>query len=228
MWQRLADRWPWKHQSEAFDQTSGVARPYDVSPERRAGAVDAVGELPRAEPAISDAIKKAESENVTGGWLEGFDCRLKGSDRLMEKALDALEAEPSRSPADIVGKIPDGIRYTFCFDSHNYTNGYWDIRNRLESYGFSMYHSRNSWSDPEYKGINTRWTTSDGQRFEVQFHTAESFHAKHHVTHQAYERLRNPLTTEGERRELKGFQREVSSWIPVPAGAIDIADHKGK
>ena len=44
----------------------------------------------------------------------------------------------------------------------------------------------------EYKGINTRWVTQEGQRFEVQFHTSESFHAKQNVTHDAYERLRNP------------------------------------
>ena len=42
-----------------------------------------------------------------------------------------------------------------------------------------MIYSKNHWrDDPEYKGINTRWITPEGQRFEVQFHTAESFHAK--------------------------------------------------
>ena len=45
-----------------------------------------------------------------------------------------------------------------------------------------MYYSKNYWADPEYKGINTRWLTAEGQRFEVQFHTPDSFHAKHDVT----------------------------------------------
>ena len=48
-----------------------------------------------------------------------------------------------------------------------------------------MYYSKNYWTHPEYKGVNTRWATPDGQRFEVQFHTPDSFHAKHHVTHLA-------------------------------------------
>ena len=67
-----------------------------------------------------------------------------------------------------------------------------------------------------YKGINTRWVTQEGQRFEVQFHTPESFHAKQNVTHRAYERLRNLLTSDAERGELESFQREVSSRIELP------------
>jgi hypothetical protein len=48
-----------------------------------------------------------------------------------------------------------------------------------------VYYSKNYWTDAEYKGINTRWVTAEGQRFEVQFHTPDSFHAKHQVTHLA-------------------------------------------
>ncbi len=72
----------------------------------------------------------------------------------------------------------------------------------------------------------TRWVTGQGQRFEVQVHTAESFHAKQHVTHDAYERIRNPLTRDEGGRELEAFQREVSSRIQVPDGAADIPDFK--
>jgi hypothetical protein len=61
----------------------------------------------------------------------------------------------------------------------------------------------------------------------MQFHTPESFHAQHYVTHAAYERLRDPAAaSDEERAELKEFQREVSSWIRVPEGAIDIPDYR--
>jgi len=66
--------------------------------------------------------------------------------------------------------------------------------------------------------------THEGEPFEVQFHTAESFHAKQQVTHSSYERLRNPLTEDDERRELRTFQRKVCYWITVPDGAAAIAD----
>jgi hypothetical protein len=89
-----------------------------------------------------------------------------------------------------------------------------------------MFYSKNHWrDDPEYKGINTRWLTPEGQRFKIQFHTAESFHAKQQVTHKSYERLRSPLTSDNERQELRVFQRNVCSWLDVPEGAAAISDY---
>ena len=70
-----------------------------------------------------------------------------------------------------------------------------------------------------------RWITPEGQRFEVQFHTTESFHAKQQVTHRPYERIRNPLTQDEERPELERFQEEVSRWVATPEGAQEIPDH---
>ena len=70
--------------------------------------------------------------------------------------------------------------------------------------------------------------TPEGQRFEVQFHTPDSFHAKQHVTHAAYERIRDRLTSDAERAELKSFQREISSRIGIPDGAPDIPDYEKK
>jgi hypothetical protein len=91
-----------------------------------------------------------------------------------------------------------------------------------------MIYSENHWrDDPEYKGVNTRWVTPEGQRFE-QFHTSESFHAKQQVTHGSYERLRNPLTLDDERGELQAFQRDVCSRIAVPEGAAAIPSYRRK
>ncbi|HEX4258986.1 MAG TPA: hypothetical protein VH089_28110, partial [Streptosporangiaceae bacterium] len=218
---RLADRWPETPKSE-----SAESHEYDVTPEKRAEALQEVTKIADGEPLVSSTLGAATTENPHGGLLVGFEHRCKGSGRLMEKALAAMEAQPDTSAADIVGRIPDAIRYTVCFESSKYVDGYRDIKDRLESSGFEMYYSKNSWANPEYKGINTRWVTSDGQRFEVQFHTPESFHAKHEVTHQAYERLRGTQAVRGERAELHEFQREVSSWIPVPERVTEISDYK--
>ena len=46
------------------------------------------------------------------------------------------------------------------------------------------------------------------------------------MTHRAYERIRNPLTRDEEREELKEFQQEVCGHIQVPNGALDIPDFK--
>jgi hypothetical protein len=74
----------------------------------------------------------------------------------------------------------------------------------------------------------SRWITPDGQRFEVQFHTPESFHAKQHLTHWAYEQLRNTIENiaRAERLELKAFQRHVASFMKTPGRAAEIPDFK--
>jgi hypothetical protein len=195
------------------------------SPERQAETAEAIGRVRKAEPELSADAQVIEQENKHGGWLEGFKNRLKGENRLLEKAAEGLTtSSPDATPKQVLRLIPDAIRFTYCFQPENYTKGYYDIMERFESRGHEMYYSKNYWTDPEYKGINTRWVTAEGQRFEVQFHTPDSFHAKHQVTHLAYERIRDTSTSRAERRELHAFQREVSSWIQVPDGAVDIPD----
>ena len=230
MWAEHQKRWPATRQSPE-GQSPDVPGPHHKdggvpsSPERNTGN-EALGRVREAERGLSPDAREIEQENKYEGWLEGFEHRLKDDGRLKEKIAERLAGEPDKSPAAILHKIPDAIRFTFCFEPENYTRGYYDIKERLENRGHEMYYSKNWWTNPEYKGINTRWVTPEGQRFEVQFHTPDSFHAKHYITHAAYERIRDQATSRAELRELHGFQREVSSWIHVPDGAADIPDYK--
>jgi hypothetical protein len=190
-------------------------------------AKDVIATVQRKEENITNYLGEVARDTSCSGRLVGLEHRLKGEDRLKEKIADLLETgAPDATNQEILRAIPDAIRYTFCAETADYTEAYWDIKGRLEARGFEMDYSQNHWADTQYKGINTRWLTPDGQRFEVQFHTRESFHAKHEVTHWAYERLRNPLTRDSERDELIAFQQEVCSWIPAPAGAADIPNHR--
>ena len=233
MWADHEGRWPKDRQPAAtIDESTESPGSYrskggfDLSQERHAETIDAIGRARKAEASISADMQTAERENTSGGRLEGFDHRLKGDDRLKEKVAEYLGAEPRKTASEALREIPDAIRYTFCFHPESYTGGYYDIKARLESCGHEMYLSRNSWGNLEYKGINTRWVTQEGQRFEVQFHTAESFHAKQNITHESYERIRNPLTSDGERMELRKFQREVSAAIRFPGAVAEIPDYK--
>jgi hypothetical protein len=183
--------------------------------------------LQQAEKSLTRDMQAADRENPCGSWLSGLEHRLKGEDRLKEKIAEVLKRVPGRSAEDVMRTIPDAIRYTFCFDTATYSNGYLEVKQRLEACGSKMIYSKNHWRDDlEYKGINTRWVASDGQRYEVQFHTAESFHAKQQVTHKSYELLRNPLTSDRERSELRALHRDVCSWIIAPKGVADILDYR--
>jgi len=84
---------------------------------------------------------------------------------------------------------------------------------------------KDSWSEEQYKGINSQWIEPDtGQRFEVQFHTRISFEAKQ-LTHDAYKRLRSHQADKFEELVLEAFQEKVASDVPRPPGAADIPDY---
>jgi RNA:NAD 2'-phosphotransferase (TPT1/KptA family) len=111
--------------------------------------------------------------------------------------------------------------------TENYVDGCRAAGRQLQGHGYQLVVSRNSWESLDYKGINTRWRTTEGRVFEVQFHTPESFEAKQ-LTHGAYERLRNPLTDKSEMGELRQFQRQVTAQIPVPDLVSDIRNFSEK
>lgn len=186
-----------------------------------------IARVQQKEKIVTGHMTETQEENSCGGWLEGLKFARKGEERLKEKIADSLRIAPAKAPHEVVREIPDAIRYTFCFEPENYAEGYCDVQGRLQERGYRVIYSKNHWrDDPEYKGINTRWVTTDGQRFEVQFHTPESYHAKQEVTHSAYERIRNRLTGRNERRELEAFQREVCTWIRVPSDVTGISDYE--
>jgi hypothetical protein len=177
----------------------------------------------REDERISPAMRSVEGQDPDR-HLIGFDDRLKGRDRIKEKVFDKME-EFSWSAEVAVSAVSDTIRYTFQYRESRYTQGVWTDLERLKDEGFKLHKLKNSWSDEEYKGINSQWIEPDtGQRFEVQFHTRISFEGKQ-LIHDAYKRLRTEQADELEEMVLKAFQRKVSAEIPIPPGAADIPDY---
>jgi hypothetical protein len=182
-------------------------------------ALDRIG---KAAPEVTVALKTVEAA-VPGARLVGLDRCIKGEDRFKEKVAEGLALKPERAVEKETGSIPDALRYTFQFSAETYTQGHRAVCERLQEHGFEPVLSRNSWESPDYKGINSRWRTAGNQVFEVQFHTGESFEAKE-ITHQAYERLRNPATDRAEMGELRQYQRLVATQIKIPADVTDISN----
>ena len=129
------------------------------------------------------------------------------------------------SPEEAVSAVSDTIRFTFQYPEARYTQGVWAEIGRVKEQGFEQHTRKNSWSDDQYKGINSQWIEPEsGQRFEVQFHTHISFEAKQ-LTHKAYERLRTKQADIFEELVLEAFQKKVTADVPVPPGAADIPDY---
>ncbi len=150
-WGDHQERWP-ADQQPAVDRSADPPGSYRsdggfyLRPERHAEAVAAIGLVREAEPGISADVQRVEQENTQGGYLEGFKFRLKEDDRLKEKVAERLEGEPDKTPTEILRHVPDAIRFTYCMRSETYTAGYYDIKEGLQSLGYEMYESRNSWN----------------------------------------------------------------------------------
>jgi hypothetical protein len=180
------------------------------------------------ETVITPAMRRIESEDP-GRHLAGLDYRLKGEDRLKEKVAERLQLRPELSPSQVLSAVPDAVRFTFVYPEERHADGVGADLTRLRAEGFELADPlKNSWMDEQYKGINSRRRESEsGQVFELQFHTRASFEAKQ-LTHPAYERIRNPETSDDERAELEAFQRQVCEKIPIPPGAAEIEDYPRK
>jgi hypothetical protein len=177
----------------------------------------------REEEKISPALRATDSQDPDR-HLIGFDDRLKGRDRIKEKVCGMIK-ELDFSPEQAVSHVPDAIRYTFRYQEARYTQGVLADIVRLKDQGFELDKLKNSWSDEQYKGINSQWIEPEtGQRFEVQFHTRISFEAKQ-LTHLAYERLRTQQADKFEELVLEAFQKKVTAEVPIPPGADGIPDY---
>jgi hypothetical protein len=228
-WERLQERWP-QEQHPQVDRGNdepgswrGEGDQY-LNAEENLVAGHALERIRPVEEKVNATLHEIKAE-VPGCELAGLKFSLKGEERFKEKVSDELRAKPERSIAEITERMPDAIRYTCQLDADRYVTGYWSLRQRLELSGSELLVSRNSWDSLDYKGVNTRWLDPDGQVFEVQFHTQESYQAKQ-LTHMAYERLRTGIAPGSERPELEEFQQDVSANIPVPDGATGIPDYR--
>ena len=228
-WERHEERWPAEQRppvdrsKDAPGSWRGDTGDY-LSYEENLLAEHELGRVRQAEPEISKTMQAIEAE-VPNVRLVGLQYCLKGEDRFKEKVAREVLLKPDRSLAEIAERMPDAIRYTLECSEEGYVDSYRGICSQLEERGNDLVLRRNSWDDPDYKGINTRWLTGDGQMFEVQIHTADSFQAKQ-LTHVAYERLRSRPAADAERPELESFQQRVTSNVPVPHGVEAITDYR--
>ena len=216
-WEAHETKWP-------SPEDAGTDGGCSLDPEANAEVENACGRIREiAENIITPAMRAIESEDPDR-HLVGLENCLKGTDRLKEKVATALEEQPDLAPKQALSAVPDAIRFTLSYSYERYTPGVTADLERLTTHGCELAKPlKDSWESDQYKGINTQWREpATGQLFEVQFHTQASFEAKQ-LSHAAYERIRNPQTSDAELPELEDFQRKVCAKIPIPPGATDIA-----
>ena len=217
VWEAHETKWP-------SPEDAGDDGDRRLNPEANAEVERACGQIREiAENIITPAMRALESEDPDR-HLVGLEHHLKGTERLKEKVATALEEQPNLTPRQALSAVPDAIRFTLSYSDEKYTGGLTADLERLTASGCELAKPlKNGWESDQYKGINTQWREpATAQLFEVQFHTQASYEAKQ-LSHAAYERIRNPQTSDAELPELEDFQRKVCAKIPIPPGATDIA-----
>ena len=227
-WEQHQDRYPERERATPRTHpdgswSSGESR--RLTPEQNAEATKACADIhdegKRVALPIMRQIEAADSDRR----LVGLEHMLKGVDRLKEKIAERLRYSPHLSPRQAAGEVPDAVRFTLEYSESSYTDGVQADVERLEDAGYKLLKLKNLWAKDQYKGINSQWGIPEtGLRVEVQFHTPQSREAKE-LTHQAYERLRDPLTGKAEERELEAYQRRVNALVRRPPDVFRIEDY---
>jgi hypothetical protein len=176
---------------------------------------------------LTPAMRRVEAQLEHGHLVPDTEkFALKSADRFKEKLAKLIARNPDKPSDELAKEIHDSVRYTYLFEDTHYFEGVWQAHDALEDQGYELEVRRNSWDNPEYKGVNTRWRDVDHDlRFEVQFHTQSSWEAKQR-THSAYERIAEPRTPPRERARLRSEQAEVSATIPIPPRCAEIHDYR--
>ncbi|WP_058047456.1 hypothetical protein [Streptomyces roseifaciens] len=183
---------------------------YKLSPEQNRVVTERWERAAAARDGMDAMMKDVQQATAQshGGKLEGLEYSLKDVDSFRRKAATA--ATEWNTPVEKTArKVNDLNRYTLTFEPDSYTEGVEQTYERLRESGYEPTAEKNTWQDPVYKGVNTTWQhTESEEKFELQFHTPDSFKAKME-NHELYEISRgNELDelSQGDGRLAKSYQ----------------------
>jgi hypothetical protein len=180
------------------------------------------------EPQITVDLQNIASEIFA--QIVGLENKFKTEESLRQKLLLLIKKDNSNQSArrkleKFARRNNDTLRYTFIFQKDEYAQNFHNAIEKLEQKGFVIPRSRiwNAWENEEtskdtgYRGINITVISSQNQRFELQFHTAESFRFKTE-THYLYKELSDLETFDKRREEIIAEMLLSAKQIKRPEG----------
>ncbi|MHB8063521.1 MAG: minor capsid protein [Ruminiclostridium sp.] len=163
------------------------------------------------EPEITKNI--AEVAKTVNTDALGLEHRIKSKDSYLRKI---------RSNYDSSGndyEINDILRYTYGSSVEKLADTTNQSIDTFSNMGYNTIKVKNTWLDERsaYKGINTTIQAANGQKFELQYHTKESFDLKNGKLHELYEKQRLIPDTESEEfLNLQDQMFELSDSLTTP------------
>lgn len=172
------------------------------------------------EPAITADMEAVAG--ARGAKLVGLEYKLKSEKSLTRKIRkDARNKHTTNASAGAA--ISDASRYTMTLPPGKYAQGAVDALGDLQGRGHTVLRVKSSWKDgAEYKGVNVKMRAPNGQAYELQFHTPQSFSVKEFINHPMYEKERASKNA-FIKRNAKRVQIRNSAMIERPPGVEKIA-----
>jgi len=172
------------------------------------------------EPMITERVRLTAQQ--LGVKPIGLENRVKSKDSYLTK----IRRKYDSSGNDY--EVQDILRYTYITNPETLTD---KTLRSIELYSQSGYNTikvKNSWLDKRdpYNGINTTLRTKNGQAFEIQYHTPESFKIKDGEMHRLYEAQRLIKDTSSEEYiQLGDKMFELSDAMMPPQGIERVKNH---
>lgn len=192
--------------TEKWDELKGTYR-----------KINAYNKIVQNEPQITNDLQEISKKTDTE--LVGLEYRLKTKESYLRKVnTDSNNSKDFNVIDDTILSTNDVIRYTYEASADKLVDKYFEVNKSLSDKGYSEVRTKNFWINKHssYKGINCIFEHPNGQKFEIQFHTPESFELKNGELHRLYEEARLDSTTLVRRSELEKKMFELSSTLTEP------------
>lgn len=180
----------------------------------------------QVEPAITKDVVSAVKRS--GGTMYGLDNRLKQPTSIAAKIGQSSE-EDNVSIQEAARRLKDVIRYTSIFNDNSFTGNYQSTRLNLERLGYNEIQCRNYFAFyrdglSKHKAVHCIYSNSDGNRFELQFHTLASEAAKE-LKIPIYEARRKSGLSKERKAELEQQMIELAEQVENPKDVFTIISH---
>ena len=180
----------------------------------------------RKEPAITKDVQQAIESS--GGKMYGLEHKLKTEDSILRK-INTDSEEKFISPEEAAADIKDAVRYTSIATDNNFVSSYKKVKKQLESKGYKEERCKNYFDlyrqgKVKHKSVQSVFSDKDGYKFELQFQTPASQHAKNEKI-PLYEERRQPGNTDARNRELEKLMEQLAEAVPDPKDIYKIKTH---
>jgi hypothetical protein len=193
-----------------------------------------VGVTAKAEPALTAAVDAANA--ATHGEPAGREYLLKTKDSLTEKLTKESIERTEKARLDDPERAHDrsrlarrqGVRHGALHDDYPpevFAASTAEHMDAMRAAGYVDDSVRNSWQSNEYRGINVvHRDPASEQRFEVQYHTPESYDTKM-ANHVDYAIQRDPARSMDDRAAATDRIVERTSAVEIPHNVDSIPSH---